>query len=155
MHKSQCMNLILEINNLDSCKFDQKKLELIIAETIEQSGLKDFFKKDVLVSVGIISEGEIRKINKKYRDKDSSTDILSFGDFNSAQDLRVAGEGDIFLGELLICCEDIKKYCQEKNIVFEKEFSEVLSHGTLHLLGFSHGEKMFKLQKKVVKQSCA
>jgi probable rRNA maturation factor len=148
------MNLILEINNLDSCKFNEKKLKSIIAETIKLSKTEYFFKKDVLVSVGIISEEEIRKINKKYRDKNSSTDILSFGDFNSVQDLMVVGAENVFLGEVLICCEDIKKYCREKNIVFEKEFSKVLSHGILHLLGFSHGKEMFALQKSVANQAC-
>lgn len=143
------MNLNLEINNLDSCNFSQKKLELIIAETIKRSGLENLFKKEILVSIGIVSEKEIRKINKKYRDKDSSTDILSFGDFNSTEELMASDEENIFLGELLICCEDIMKYCQEKKIIFEKELAEVVSHGTLHLLGFSHGEKMFELQKSV------
>lgn len=149
------MNLILEINNLDSCKFDEKKLKLIISETIKRAEAENFFKKDVLISVGIISEEEIKKINKKYRDKNSSTDILSFGDFNSVKELITAGAENVFLGELLICCQDIKKYCQEKNIIFEREFSKVLSHGVLHLLGFSHGKKMFELQKNVADYVCA
>jgi len=149
------MKLILEINNLDSCKFSQKKLELIIAETIKRSPLGNFFKKNVLISIAIVSEEEIRKINKKYRNKDSSTDILSFGDFNSIEELKNKKEEDIFLGELLICCQDIEKYCKEKNIEFEREFSEVLSHGVLHLLGFDHTEEMFALQKSVADYACA
>ena len=91
------MNIILEINNLDSCNFSQKKLELIIAETIRQSGLKNLLKKEISISIGIISEIEIRKINKKYRDKDSSTDILSFGDFGSTKELIASNEKNIFL----------------------------------------------------------
>ncbi|KKP67196.1 MAG: putative rRNA maturation factor [Candidatus Moranbacteria bacterium GW2011_GWE2_35_164] len=136
------MNLILEINNLNSCNFGQKKLKLTIEETIKKAGMANFLKKDVLVSIGVVSEMEIQKINKKYRDKDSSTDILSFGDFNSTKELVDAGN-------------DIKRYCQEKNIIFEKEFFEVISHGTLHLLGFKHGKEMFELQKSVVEQVCA
>lgn len=148
------MNLILETNNLDSCKFNQKKLELIIAETIKRSQLENFLKKNVSVSIAIVSGEEIRKINKKYRDKDSSTDILSFGDFNSIEDLKNRKEEDVFLGELLVCCQDIEKYCKEENIAFEKEFCEVLSHGILHLLGFDHGEEMFTLQKSVADNAC-
>ncbi|EKE20657.1 MAG: hypothetical protein ACD_7C00509G0014 [uncultured bacterium] len=149
------MNLILEINNLNSCNFGQKKLKLTIEETIEKAGVANFLKKDVLVSIGVVSEMEMRKINKKYRDKDSSTDILSFGDFNSTKELVDAGNENLFLGELLVCCEDVKRYCQEKNIIFEKEFFEVISHGTLHLLGFKHGKEMFELQKSVADQVCA
>ena len=143
------MNLTLEINNLESCNFNQKKLELTIEKTIEKAKMLTLLEKNVLVSVGLISEEEIKKINKKYRDKNSPTDILSFGDFNSSEDLLAWDKKDIFLGELLICVEDIKKYCQEKNISFEREFFKVLSHGVLHLLGFSHGEKMFAIQNEI------
>ncbi|MFA6184366.1 MAG: rRNA maturation RNase YbeY [Parcubacteria group bacterium] len=143
------MNLILEINNLDSCNFNQKKLELTVIETIKQAELVILLKKDVLVSIGLISESEIKKINKKYRNKNSSTDILSFGNFNSKEELINQSEENIFLGELLVCPADIKKYCQEKNIEFEKEFFKVVSHGMLHLVGFRHGKKMFEIQKDV------
>lgn len=143
------MNLILEINYIESCNFNEKKLKLIIEKTIADAGVENFLKKDVLVSIGFVSEREIKKINKKYRNKNSSTDILSFGDFNSKEELIGAGGENIFLGELLICCEDIKKYCIEKNILFEKELIKVFSHGTLHLLGFNHGKEMFTLQKEV------
>jgi len=143
------MNLILEINNLDSCNFSQKKLELTVAETIKKAELTRILKRDVLVSIGFVSESEIKKINKKYRNKNSPTDVLSFGDFNSKEELLEQGKENIFLGELLVCPKDIEKYCQEKRIFFEKEFFKVISHGILHLLGFNHGGKMFKIQEEV------
>jgi rRNA maturation RNase YbeY len=50
---------------------------------------------------------------------------------------------------LIICFVDIEKYCQEKEISFEKEFYKVFSHGILHLLGYKHGKEMFQIQKEV------
>lgn len=144
------MNLILEINNLSGCNFDEKKLKLIVEKTINKTRWTNFFKKDVFVSVGFISEQEIQKINNQYRNKDYPTDVLSFANFDSADDLEKSKEEEnIFLGELLICLPDIQKYCQKKDISFEKEFYKVFSHGILHLLGFNHNKEMFKIQKEV------
>ena len=53
------------------------------------------------------------------------------------------------MGELIICFDDIEKYCREKNIPFEREFYKVFSHGILHLLGYAHGDEMFKIQKDI------
>lgn len=143
------MNLVLEINNLSSCNFDEKKLKLTIEKTIAKTDASFFLKKNVLISVVFISESEIKKINKKYRNKNSSTDILSFGNYNSREEMLADRNKYIFLGELLICWDDIVKYCQKENILFEKEFFKVTSHGVLHLLGFDHSEEMFKIQKVV------
>jgi len=143
------MNLILEVNNLSGCNFDEKKLKLTVEKTINKTRWTNFFKKNVFVSAGFISEQEIQKINKQYRDKDYPTDILSFANFESADDLEKSKEENIFLGELLICLPDIQKYCQKKDISFEREFYKVFSHGILHLLGFNHNKEMFRIQKEV------
>lgn len=149
------MNLILEINNLAGCNFDEKRLKLAVAETIEKSERANFFKKDVSLSIALVSAKEIKKINKKYRDKNYPTDILSFGNFEKVEELIAAGGENIFLGELIICYEDIEKYCQEENISLDSEFFKVISHGVLHLLGFDHGKQMFTLQKEVSRIVCS
>ncbi|MDX9913831.1 MAG: rRNA maturation RNase YbeY [Candidatus Moranbacteria bacterium] len=148
------MKLILEINNLDSCNFSKKRLKLIVEKTIEKVQPNFLSERNISLSVGLISEDEIRKINKKYRNKNSPTDVLSFGDFNSIKEVLNCDKENIFLGELLICVEDIKKYCQEKDISFEREFFKVFSHGVLHLLGLSHGKKMFTIQNEVADEVC-
>ncbi|MGW8185053.1 MAG: rRNA maturation RNase YbeY [Candidatus Moraniibacteriota bacterium] len=148
------MKLILEINNLDSCNFSKKRLKLIVEKTIEKVQPNFLSERNISLSVGLISEDEIRKINKKYRNKNSPTDVLSFGDFNSIKEVLNCDKENIFLGELLICVEDIKKYCQEKDISFEREFFKVFSHGVLHLLGLSHGKKMFAIQNEVADEVC-
>lgn len=143
------MSQILEINNLEGCNFDEKKLKLTLEKTIQEISQELFSKKDVSVSLVFVSEKEIAKINKKYRAKDYPTDILSFANFDSWEDIEKSKEVNIFLGEIIMCPEDIKKYCQKKNIFFEYEFCKVLSHGVLHLLGLGHGKKMFAIQNKI------
>ena len=87
------------------------------------------------LSLVIISEKEIHKLNKEYRKVDNPTDILSF-------------EVDKELGEMFICLSKAK----EKAILFERTYNNFLSflfiHGCVHLLGFDHGTKMEKLEEK-------
>lgn len=91
--------------------------------------------KDYSLSLVIVSEKEIHKLNKEYRKVDDPTDILSF-------------EIDKNIGEMFICLKKAK----EKSILFERKYNNFLSflfiHGCVHLLGFDHGIKMEKLEEK-------
>lgn len=145
------MKVILEVNNKAGCKFDEKKLELVVEETIESSGVDILFTKDVTVSIAFVSSYEIQKINREYRSKDSSTDILSFANYDKKDDISKEESSNIFLGDLIVCCEDIENYTKEEDIDFTEELVRVISHGTLHLIGFLHGDEMFTIQEMVVK----
>ena len=58
-------------------------------------------------------------------------------------------DGELFLGELILCYDDIKEYAENESLELKEELSKVVAHGILHLLGFEHGEKMFAIQNKV------
>ena len=100
----------------------------------------DSIKNDILgkkysLSIAYVSENKSRKINKKYRNEDKPTNILSFA-------LRKNE------GELVLCRAVIKR--EAKN--FDRTFGEFLGflviHGMLHLKGMKHGIKMEKAEKK-------
>jgi len=91
----------------------------------------------------------MREINEKYRGKDSSTDVLSFSNYAGREGISKDKSKKIFLGEIIVCFEDIREYADRKKISFDEELSRVFSHGTLHLLGFSHGKDMFSIQERV------
>jgi len=146
------MKISLEISGSGGCHFDKKKLKLAVRRTIEEVDEKNFSEKNFSISLVFVSEKRIRDINRRYRQKDSSTDVLSFAEFESERAIQKTKESDIFLGEIFTCPTDIKKYCREENLSFELEFFEVLSHGVLHLLGLEHGPKMFKIQKKIAEE---
>lgn len=144
------MEINLEINNKSNCSLGVVDLKRVIEKTIEKSGESDFLKnRDVEISIGFISESEIEKINSEYRGVEKPTDVLSFPAYADVDELRKEQGESLFLGEILVCCEDIKKYAKIKNSFFEKELVYVVSHGVLHLLGMSHGEKMFSIQNEV------
>ena len=99
--------------------------------------LKSAFKKLKLndkIEVGLILTDnlEIKRLNRKFRNIDSATDVLSF----PIEPLSQKTNDYIMLGDIVISTEMAKK--QNK-----KEINKLFKHGLLHLLGFDH-EKNYK-----------
>lgn len=94
------------------------------------------------ISVALVGEEEMAKLNKLYRKKESSTDVLSFC-YNENKDEI---EGEIVLSPKVIKC-----YAREDKKEFKAEFKKNLIHGLLHILGMKHGKKMFSWQEKLSK----
>ncbi len=143
------MKVYLEINNVAGIPVDKKTLEKIAEFTIRKSSLRFLENKDIEVSLAFIPENEIKKINNRFRKKNEPTDVLSFPEYAKTGQLKKDRNKKIFLGELLICYDDIKKYVNIQKVGFKKELNRVLSHGILHLLGFRHGKKMFDIAEEV------
>ena len=82
---------------------------------------------------------------------DSREAKLSWGDLSEkGADMEMEPQQKVFLGELIVCPEYIQQSAKERTISFKDELVYVLSHGLLHLLGFSHGKKMYAIQQNVV-----
>jgi probable rRNA maturation factor len=104
------------------------------------------FKKNGIISIAFISSGEIRQLNKTYRKKDKTTDILTF----------VLGDSG-YLGEILLSYKDIKiraKIC-DKSILETAVF--LIIHGVCHIFGYTHKRKndtlkMEAKEKKILKR---
>lgn len=93
------------------------------------------------ISVAIVGEKRMVKINKKYRGKNSATDVLSFSYENSLEKLD---------GELIFCPGIITRRGKENGMNLNDEWQQDFIHGMLHLLGLEHGEKMFDLQERIL-----
>jgi probable rRNA maturation factor len=139
------MKLILEINKKVACPFSDKFFSNIVQKTIELSGYRFLNQKNVNISLAIIGDAEMKKINLQFRKKDSSTDVLSFPNYKKKQ-LFETKEKELYLGEILVSFPYIKKSAKIRNIKVESELSYVVSHGVLHCLGFAHGKEMFRIQ---------
>lgn len=110
---------MIEINNLTTLSGVDKKFLKGVAKTV----LKGENTKEAGLSVVLVSSGRIKKLNKKYRGKNKTTDVLAFG----------GG-----LNEIVICPSEVKKNAKKYNIEFKKELARVLIHGILHLSGYEH-----------------
>ena len=62
-------------NSTDDCNFNKSLFEKITAETIRHLELEN---NDIGVSINLVEEDKIKELNKKYRNKDKVTDVLSF-----------------------------------------------------------------------------
>ena len=146
------MRIRIEINNKSESPVKEDFFLNVAERTIQESGYGSLEGKNISISLALVDEDEIRELNRKYRKKDSSTDILSFCEYENKDQLESSSEKDLFLGELVLCYNDIKKYAERQKLGLEKELAEVFSHGVLHLLCFGHGEEMFATQKRVAEK---
>jgi len=143
------MELTVEFN--DKAKSGVKKSFVfgVIEKTAKESGLEFAPNKKFSMSMAMVNPEEIRRLNKIYRKKDMTTDVLSFSEYKNRKELELAGDKNVFLGELVLCYNEIERYAGEKKLDLKKELINVIAHGTLHLLGFSHGRVMFDIQNKL------
>lgn len=143
------MNLIVEINAGKRCPVERSLFKYVIEKTLLESGV-DFFKGITFrVSVALLPPEEMQRINRIYRKHDEVTDVLSFSEYKSVSEIKKDAGKEIFLGEILLCYNDISRYAKSTRVETKKEFVRVLSHGVLHLLGLRHGKKMFSIQTKI------
>jgi probable rRNA maturation factor len=146
------MKVIVEINNKSGERIKKSFFSNVIKKTLELSEFDFLAKKEISVSVALVDEKEIKEINRIYRHKNQATDILSFAEYKNLAAIQEDKHRDIFLGELILCYNNIDVYAKKRGIKTEEEIVNVFSHGVLHLLGMRHGKKMFNIQKKVVKK---
>ena len=92
------------------------------------SSCKNFKNKDQEFSVLLTDKKKMRDLNFKFRNKNKSTDVLSFP-------LKIKTKKN-YLGDIAICFEMIKK--KSKYTCFDHELDKIWIHGYLHLLGYDH-----------------
>ncbi len=117
------MNLV-EINNQTRSKVDLILIKQVCKKFLALSKLKN---KEV--SLALVDDKEIRKLNKLYRGLSNITDVLAFD-----------GE-DNFLGEVIIDYAQIKRQARQIGSSIKQELTFVLVHGLLHLLGYNDKTK--------------
>ena len=90
------------------------------------------------VSLTLVEPEEIKEINAEYRNVDSVTDVLSFPQYECVDDMPE--EGELMLGDVVICVERAKEQAEDFGHSYEREFVYLFVHSLLHLLGYDHME---------------
>ena len=93
----------------------------------------------------------MRKLNKKFRNRNKPTDILSFP-FLPSNNLKFIKQKKFYIGDLAVSYEIINFRSKKSNFLLE--FDKVWVHGLLHLIGYDHVKnkdyfKMNKIEKKI------
>jgi probable rRNA maturation factor len=122
-------------------------LERVIEFTLNEEGIKI----DCEVSVILVDNKEIRKLNNEFRNIDRETDVLSFPMLDYPQnkvfkevysdyefDESYMDEGALVLGDVVLSLEKVKEQSLEYDHSFEREAGYLTVHSILHLLGYDH-----------------
>lgn len=119
------------------CGYDFK---MMLRRAVEATLRYEFFEYDAEVSITLCDNEYIRALNKKHRDKDKHTDVLSFPiyDFSVEAPDEVYDGTPIPLGDIVISVERAREQAGELSHSFEREAQFLTIHSTLHLLGYDH-----------------
>ena len=116
---------------------------------------KFFEKKIYNLNLKLSGVKEIKLLNKKFRKKNKSTDILSFPNYTKLTLKKIINiNSKIYLGDIII---NIKKMDTSSKIIFKKHLNLLFIHGLVHLFGYNHKKisdykKMQTIEKKLLKK---
>ena len=112
-------------------------------------------KNKVNFTLLLSGEQEIKKLNKKFRKKNKSTDVLSFPSHEKKVLQKLLKKKDqLYLGDIIINLTKIVK--QSRNQDFAFTFDKIWIHGLVHLLGYRHHlnkdfSTMQKIENKIIR----
>lgn len=106
------------------------------------------------LSIALVGDREMRPLNRKYRNKKKTTDVLSF--FVEDQPMF----GAKILGDVVISVEQARRQAKARGKTLKSEMATLLIHGILHLLGYDHEKSprqakiMFACERKLFARLC-
>lgn len=110
--------------------------EKILADWIKVAlARSDYNKPAVTVSIRIVDKDEITQLNKKYRNIDKATNVLSFP-YEALPDVDLN-----FLGDVVVCAAVVEAEALEQSKTSEQHWAHMVIHGVLHLIGYDHVEE--------------
>lgn len=135
-------------------KYDET-IKKVVNKCFEIEGLEN---TNLYMSITLTLPEEIKEINRKYRNIDKATDVLSFPMFEKNEIEQIVGKSgkDVeevekidILGDIVISIPRVYEQAEEYGHSFERELSYMVVHGFYHLMGYDH---MIEDEKKVMRQ---
>jgi rRNA maturation RNase YbeY len=100
------------------------------------------------LSVALVGDAEIRRLNRDYRRKDAPTDVLAFA-------MREGLHADVHagvLGDVVISLDTAARQAAARGVPIADEVRVLLAHGVLHLLGYDHERSPAEARRMFAKQ---
>ena len=117
--------------------------------------LKKYFRSKLInISILLTGNNDIKFLNKKFRKKNKTTDVLSFPSYDqNIMRTKLKSQKNLYLGDIAL---NLYKIDRGKN-KFKSEFDKLWVHGLVHLMGYKHYKnkdffKMKKIEDKIIKQ---
>ncbi|OPY82401.1 MAG: Endoribonuclease YbeY [Smithella sp. PtaU1.Bin162] len=103
---------------------------------------------DKEISISLVDDKTIQRMNYQYLERDKPTNVLSF----SLQEGKFSNINPQILGDIVISVDTARQEASLRNFTFEQEIDFLIIHGLLHLLGYNHEkttkEETRKMQRK-------
>ena len=116
---------------------------------------KQFKQKTLICTLLLSGTKEIKSLNKKFRNKNKSTDVLSFPFYKKKKlKIKIKKSDEIYLGDIIINLNMIRN---KSNIAkFKEELNNLWVHGLVHLFGYKHKKdrdfnEMSRIEKRFIK----
>ncbi len=140
------MTIFISIAESYIDQLSNSQLEKYVIAVLNHMGISK--ESDLLILVE--DDLYLQKLNREYRNIDAPTDVLSFPAGHLDPDT-----GHIYLGDVVISFPTANKQALEAGLSLQDEFSLLVVHGVLHLLGFDHDEperkaKMWSAQNQIL-----
>ncbi len=103
-------------------------------ETFAAKALKVAPADGAGVTVAFVSDRAMRELNRRWRGKRGTTDVLSF----PAEQAEFEKSAGVTLGDVVISVERAQAQAAENGLDFEREVEQLILHGVLHLCGYDH-----------------
>lgn len=124
------------------------------AKAIATATLKLLKNEETELSIALVGNREMQKLNSQYRQKDYATDVLSFP---AEESLPPSMH---LLGDVVISVDKAKAQARERGRTLDEEMVTLLIHGIVHLHGYDHERSakdarlMTRLEKKIYRALC-
>ena len=92
-----------------------------------------FIKKKISFTILLSNNKNIKKLNKKFRNKNKTTDVLSF-----PSEKKIDIKKSPYIGDIIVSYEFMNKPKSLSTLEFKNKISKIFIHGFLHLLGYDH-----------------
>ena len=118
------------VNLQRKVKLDTKAFQdfvTALVSTVEEADSRPF-------SVALISDRRMAELNRFFRGKDSTTDVLSF----PSEPEEFETENADLLGDVVISVQQAQRQAAENKLSVENEIRQLMLHGLLHLCGYDH-----------------
>lgn len=119
-------------------------LEAVVTRALKQVAELHHLGAGVEVSVVLVDDEEIRRLNREYRKKDMPTDVLSFAANETTgeePEYQVPREAEDVLGDVVVSLEMALRQSEEYGHSLSREVGFLVVHGMLHLLGHDHQDE--------------
>ncbi|MDP3998630.1 MAG: rRNA maturation RNase YbeY [bacterium] len=111
----------------------------MIRKTVEDFLASQGIKGKVEVGVSVVGDRKMRELNKKYTQRDETTDVLSFG-MEEGSGFITPPDGVLRLGDVVVSYPEAVKNAADNNVLVDEEIKTLVQHGLAHLLGIHHEE---------------